>query len=150
MRRQKFNSKLYDTFNQFHNEYNYHSRFTREDLARRAIILNKFVKTFTVLDWSGQTYKEGECNVLMNLDFPMTWNNIMEKEVYNKLLPYKDDVIIAQIKEKFGTLRIYVARNEGSKLSNVIDIVQKIEDDANRKILKLYKKSDKETVRSEK
>ena len=87
----------------YHNKFNYRQNFSSALKRRRISLIEEFIKNFKVLDLSGKIYSG---TMIVNIDFPLTWVPIMEL-LYKSLFPHRDKILIEQIKEKFGGLRVY-------------------------------------------
>lgn len=155
----------------FHNCFNYHRKFSDSEKEENKKVAGLFLQSFKVLDWWGRIWKpEGQtmkycskCELVAgengcrqhpkarlitrqnvatmpNIEFPVPWTHIM-KALCLDLLPYKDVLVIEQIKEKFGGLRVYFsvqAQPEGSKSFRAFDEVNAIIEKHEKEVESLY------------
>lgn len=80
-----------------------------------------------------------------NIDFPVPWAKVME-DLLLELLPYKDSILIDQIKEKWGDLRVYYTvldQKEGSTNFHVSDDMEMIVEKYAKRVEALYPTSKK-------
>ena len=91
--------------------HHYHQEFSKKLHKEKGDIIKSFLKDFKVLDWSGRFYDGG---MMPNIDFPLTWNSII-RSLHDRLLPFKNKIVIEQLKEKFGGLRVYFYTDGATK-----------------------------------
>ena len=115
----------------YRDEWNYHREFTPAQKAARSRLYHKYLKMFKVLDYYGHVF---DGSIFPNMEWPIPWNPIMSS-VYKALLPYKDKIVIEQIKEKLDGLRIYVAVDKDAS-DKVYAIIRRHE----RMVEEMYKR----------